>query len=77
MSILIPKTSDDSVDEICNECFKLGTDIGVHGITDGKIHHAYYCEECWNKIKHRPFKERYNDEQEERRDSDEGVPEDK
>ncbi len=31
----------------CNKCGE-PSDIGAHGIRDGKIYDEYYCESCYN-----------------------------
>jgi hypothetical protein len=53
MSPLTQKISDHT--DICHECFKNFTTIGVIGIENGEVYSLYYCESCWNMIKRRPF----------------------
>ena len=69
MSSLTPKISDPS--DLCHECFKNFTEIGVIGIRNGEVYQMFYCSDCWHKIKRRPFKKEVSvDDQKGRDDTD-------
>ena len=46
------------------------SEVAVTSLKNGKIHKMYYCNECWNIVKRRPFKEDPVDDQEGRDSTD-------